>query len=890
MSDDRQRTPRWRRYLRLARPNPRADVDDELAFHIDMRTERNVALGMSRDDARREAEQRFGAVAPVRDALVEHDVKRHARTERAELFSDLTHDVRFGMRSLLRAPGFTIAAVLTLALGIGANAAIFSVVDALLLRPLPYARPHELVSLGSGSAGEFLALRERLHTVAPLAAWVDQTHPIDDGHETVRAEGAAVTTNMLSMLGVSPAMGRDFTPQDGVIGNNAVALVSHGMWQRRFGSAADVVGRRLTIEGEPFTIIGVMPASFNFPNKNTEYWQPYAVDLRNVGMTWAVGGKKFIGRMAAGATIEQARRELRTVWPSLRRMNPLWDPGDTYGRDARVTPLQEDIVGSARSLAWMLFGSVLLVLLIACVNVANLQLARATARERELAVRAALGGGRGRLVRQLVTESVLLSLCGAVLGIGIGALAIRALVAALPAGVPRADEIALSVPVLAYTALLSVATGLLFGIVPAWRATSSKLSVGSVVGFGRRATAGPSHVGTSAALVAGEVALAVMLAVSSILLVRSFAALRATSAGFDAENLVAARVTPPYSTFREADQVTAFYSTVLDRARALPGVHGAAAVDKLPMAQSVWGVALRVEHQFENAKRILPDIGHYQSVTSDYFATMGIPLLRGRAFSEADRPDAPPVAIVSRSLARRFWPNDDAIGKRVGYPYDTTWMTIVGVVPDTKQDSLRDTAATSIYTPWRQRSRMSGAEMWLVVRATAGGGDPSGLTTAIRRIVAETDRTVAVSDVRTMSAVVDRSLSTTRFTTVLVASFATLALLLGAVGIYGVMSYLVGQRRREMGIRVALGATRSQVVRLIVGRAIRLAAVGGVVGLGSALMTTRALRQWLYGVSPSDPTTLAIVAVLFLAVAAVASSAPALRATRVDPSTSLRDE
>jgi len=887
MSDDRRRTPRWRRYLRLTRPNVREDVDDELAFHIDMRTERNIALGMSPDDARREAEQRFGDVAPLRDALVDHDVKQHARIERAELLSDLRHDVRFGTRSLLRAPGFTIAAALTLALGIGANAAIFSVIDALLLRPLPYSRPHQLVSLGFGSAGEYLALRERLRSVEQLSAWVEQTHPIDDGHETVRAEGAAVTANLLSMLGVSPAMGRGFTPQDGTVGNNFVVIISHGMWQHRFGGAADVVGRRLNIEGAPYTIIGVMPSSFSFPNKNTEYWQPYAFELQNVGIIWAVGGKKFIGRLAAGASVEQARREVRTVWPSLRRMNPLWDPGDSYGRDASVTPLQDDIVGSARALAWMLFGSVLLVLLIACVNVANLQLVRATARERELAVRAALGGGRGRLMRQLVTESVLLALCGAVLGIGVGALAIRALVAALPAGVPRADEIALSLPVLAYAAVLSIATGLVFGIVPAWRATSPKTSVGSIVGFGRRATAGPSHVGTSAALVAGEVALAVMLAVSSILLLRSFVALRSTSTGFDAENVIAARVTPPGATFHEPERLTAFYSTLLDRARALPGVRGAAAVDKLPMAQSVWGVALRIEHQFEDAKHTLPDLGHYQSVTPDYFTTMGIPIQQGRAFSDADRPGAPPVVIVSRSVARRFWPNEDAIGKRVGYPYDTLWMTIVGVVPDTKQDSLRDTLSTSVYTPWRQRSRMSGEEMWLVVRAT---GDPASIAASIRRIVAEADRTVAVSDVRTMNAVVDRSLSTTRFTTVLVASFAALALLLGAVGIYGVMSYLVSQRTREMGIRVALGATRSQVVRLIVSRALRLAAAGGVVGLGAALMTTRALRQWLYGVSPSDPTTLAIVAVVFLVVAVVASSAPALRATRVDPSTSLRAE
>jgi len=887
MSGDSGRAKRWRRYLRLGRPNARADVDDELAFHLDMRTQRNVALGMSPDDARREAEQRFGELDPVRDVLVDHDARRNVRTERAELLSDLVHDVRFGVRSLLRAPAFTISAALTLALGIGANAAIFSVVHALLLQPLPYARPYELVSVGTGSAAEYLALRERLHAIRDLSAWVEQTHPVDDGQEAVRVEGAAVTVNLISMLGASPAMGRGFTAQDAIIGNNTVVIISHGMWQRRFGAARDVIGRRLLIEGMPYSIVGVMPPTFNFPNKQTEYWQPYAFEMRNVGLLWAVGGKKFIARLAPGATLDQARREVRTVWPSLRRQNPLWDPGPDYARDATVTPLQDDIVGSTRPLVWMLFGSVLLVLLIACVNVANLLLARATARERELAVRAALGGGRGRLMRQLVTESILLAVCGAVLGVAIGAAALRGLVSALPPGVPRADEIALSLPVIAYTALLAIGTGLLFGIVPAWRATAAGSSVRSVVGFGRRATAGHSHARTSAVLVAGEVALAVLLAVSSALLVRSFAALRATAPGFEPTNLIAARITPPIAKFVKPEKLSSLYTELIDRTRALPGVRSAAAVDKLPMAQSVWGMALRIEHQHEDNKHTLPDVGHLQSVTPDYFTAMGIPLLRGRAFTDADRADALPVAMVSRSVARRFWPNDDAVGKRIGYAFDSPWMTIVGVVPDTKQDSLRDTLATSIYVPWEQRTRMSGAEMWLVVRTTE---DPASVTTAIRRIVRETNPSVPVSDVRTMSAVVGDSMSKTRFTTLLVGAFATLALLLGAVGIYGVMSYLVSQRAREMGIRIALGAKRADVVRLVVGRAMWLAATGGIVGIAAAIFVARALRQWLYGVSPSDPITLTAVSVLLLGVASLASFAPALRATRVDPALSLREE
>lgn len=878
--------PPWRRYLRFLRPNVREDVDEELAFHLDMRTERNVALGMSPDDARRDAIARFGEVASVREVLVAHDAWKETRSQRAEYLSDLAHDLRFGFRSLVRAPGFTLAAALTLALGIGANAAIFSVLNAIVLRPLPYAHPGQLVSLGNGSAGEYLELRQRLRSLSGLAAWVEQTHPVDDGQDALRVEGAAVTTNLMSLLGVAPLIGRGFTDRDAVIGNNTVVIISHGMWQRRFGGAQDVIGKRLSIEGAPYTIIGVMPRSFNYPNKDVEYWQPYAFELRNAGIIWAVGGKKFIGRLAERATLEQARREVRTVWPSLRRLNPLWDPGDDYRRSATVTPLQEEIVGTARSLVWMLFGSALLVLLIACVNVANLLLARATARERELAVRAALGGGRGRLVRQLVTESVLLASFGAILGVALGYVAVHWLVALIPSGVPRADEIRLSGAVLVYIALLSTATGVLFGIVPAMRATAAPRAASSV-GFGRRATFGVSHARASAALVSGEVALAVLLAVASILLVRSFAALRSIAPGFEPTHLIAARVTPPIMRYKDPDRVTSFYSVILERAAALPGVRSVAAVDKLPMAQTVWGMALRVEYQFEDATHDLPMVGHFQAVTPAYFRTMGIPFLHGRAFTDGDRADQLPVTIVSQSLARRFWPNEDPIGKRVGYPFESPWMTIVGVVPDTKQDSLRDTLSTSMYVPWQQRSRLSGAEMWTLVRTTA---DPALVSASIRRIVREVDRTVPVSDVRTMTAVVDASMSKTRFTTGLVAAFALLAVMLGAVGIYGVMSYLVGQRTREMGIRMALGATRAAVVKLVVGRAVQLAVVGAGAGAVAALFASRALRRWLYGVSPTDPVTFVAVIALFVAVAALASYAPALRATRIDPVRSLREE
>ena len=888
-----ERAPRWRRYLRFAlfvRADVPAEVDDELAFHLAMRVERNIALGMSPDDARREAIERFGDVGSVRTALVDHDRRKHTARRRAEYVSDFVQDLKFGVRALRRSPAFTIAAALTLALGIGANTAIFSVVNAVVLQPLPYKQPDRLVTIGFGSTGEYFALRDRLRAIVDLAAWVPATHPVNVGGDAVRLNGVAVTTNLLPLLGVSPIVGHGFTTADGMYGNSNVVLISHAFWQREFAGAADVIGRKISIEGSPFTIIGVMPPTFHYPSDDVEYWQPIVVNPNNLGLIWGLGSRRMIGRLASNATLAQARTELQSVWPSLRRSNPLWDPGPGYRAHTAVTPLQTELVGSARALLWMLFGATLLVLLIACVNVANLLLARAVTRERELAVRAALGGGRGRLVRQLVTESLVLAALGAVAGVTLGWLAVRGLVAAMPAGIPRADEISMSGRALAFALTISIGTGLLFGLIPALRATraTSAGSQSSIAGSGRRATSGGSHLRVSGALVVGEIALAVMLVTASLLLVRSFAALRAIGPGFETTHVVAGRISVPYARFAADTQgVLAFYQNVLNRARALPDVRNAALIDHLPLAEPVWGIAARVQGQFEDFTRGLPMIDHMQIVTPGYFATMGIRVTRGRGFDDRDRGDAPWVAVVSQTVAKRFWPNGDAIGQRVGFPYASPWITIVGIVPDTKQDSLRDTSSASMYVPWAQASRRFTGEMWLVARTT---GDPAATGTDIRRLVHEIDRAVPVSDVRTMNAVISDSVTKSRFTTLLVAAFALLALALGAVGIYGVMSYLVGERRHEMGIRIALGASRASVMRLVLRRAAWLAGVGAAIGIAGAVVETRSLRQWLYGVSAVDPVTFLIVPILFLAVAALASSAPALRATRADPATTLRDE
>ena len=884
---DRVPGQRWLRYLRLAKPNVTADVDDELSFHIDMRVQDNIRRGMSPDDARREALERFGAVETVRGALVDHDRSKQARVERRELLGDLSQDISFGIRSLRRAPAFAAAAILTLALGIGANTAIFSVVNALLLQPLPYDRPEELVSIGGGSGGEFFALRERLHAFEELAAYRPQQFALDNGGEVTRIYGAAVTPNLFRTLGTSPMVGTGFTDEQGVAGKNMVVVLSHRLWQREFGGARDVVGKRVLLEAVPFTVIGVMPPDFRYPSYTAQYWVPLTFNRDNPGAHWAVQNIVFVGRIKTGMSLEAAIADVRATWPTLRRLNPLWDPGESYGRDPPTTPLQERMIGAPKSLLWLLLGCVSLVLLIACVNVANLLLARATARERELAVRAAVGGGRARLIRQLITESVLLSFVGAALGIGIAVVAVRWLVSVMPAGIPRLEEIAVNGSVLLVTGAVAVITGLLFGIVPAIRATSaSTAAAGSMIG-GRRSTQGARHHRIAGILVSAEVALAVTLVIGALLLVRSFAELGRIETGYDPRNLIAARVSPPGGSYtnQEPARVEAFYRELLARLGATPGVRHVAAVDKMPIASQVWGIAPRIQGQFEDGRQMLPDVHHFQAVTENYFAAMSIPVKEGRAIDATDGADANPVAMVSESMARKFWPNESAIGKRIGYPWPSPWITIVGVVPDVRQDSLRDTLNTSIYVPWRQRSRMSGTEMWVIARTA---GDPGAMATTIRSIVGDIDRTVAVSDVRTMDEIIGRSVQRDRFILIMVGGFAIVALTLGAVGIYGVMSYLVSQRTQEMGVRIALGASTGSVVAMVVRRGALMAGCGAVVGVIAAVWATKPLRAFLYGVSATDPLTFASVPVAFLLVALLASLVPARRATRVDPVKALR--
>jgi putative ABC transport system permease protein len=533
----------------------------------------------------------------------------------------------------------------------------------------------------------------------------------------------------------------------------------------------------------------------------------------------------------------------------------------------------------------LLEACVVVVLLVACVNLANLMLARITGREREFTVRAAVGGGRGRLVRQLLTESATIAVAGGALGVLLAVAGVRWGVASLPAGVVRTADIHVNAGVLVFTAALAIITGLVFGILPAFRAARTGESAQSVLSV-RGPSRGSGQHRLSAALVAGEMALAVLLAITAGLLTRSFARLRDLSPGFRTEHVVSALISPPAASYKDAARVTAFYTNLTDRVSSMPGVTSAALVDKLPIAGPVYGMGMRVQGQYEDGKHLLPSADHVLTITPKYLSVLGIPVLDGRALDEGDRAGAPPVVLVSKSLARRFWPNGDAVGKRVGYPAESPWLTIVGVVPDVRIDSLRDTASIAVYVPFKQRPTFANVEMSIVIRTAA---EPEAIAAGLREIVASIDRTVPVTRVRAMDDVLGQSVAKPRFTTLVVGGFALAALLLGATGIYGVMSYVVSQRTHEMGVRVALGATPGDIVRLVVGRGAVLALVGAAIGCGMAVVATRSLRSLLFGVSATDPLTFGGAVAVFTVVAIAASALPARRATRADPVQALRE-
>jgi putative ABC transport system permease protein len=801
----------------------------------------------------------------------------------------LLQDIRYALRAMRRTPGFTAVALLTLALGIGANAAIFSVINAVLLRPLPFPDPDRVLRVYSTFQGErgvlsprnFLDVREQQKSFASLAAYYADGYTLSGAGDPERLDGATVSADFFGVLGVKPLVGRTFRPDEDVPGKNRVAVLGYDLWRRRFGGDRGIVGRAVTLEGVPYVVVGVMPAGFAYPEKR-EIWTPIPFDSSFTGQ--GSRGAYYIsaiGRLAPGATPEHAAVEVAGIAGRLARAYP--EANANVGGTA--LPLAEALVGDIRGSLLVLLAAVGFVMLIACANLANLLLSRAAARQGEMAVRVALGAGRRRLIRQLLTESVALSLAGAALGLVLARWGAAFLVSMKPRGIPRLEGVGVDATVVAYTAGIAVLTGILFGLAPALQAARGQVATALREG-GRSPSASRGSARMRGALVVAEMALAVMLLAGAGLLIRSFATLRAVNPGFRTDRALTFRIAVPESRYGRDAQIDGFYSRLLATTAALPGAAGVGAVSALPLS----GTSFNFDFTVDGRPKPPPGASatlETRAITPGYLTVMGIPVLRGRGFTEADRAGAPPVVLISQSAARKFFAGEDPIGKRIVLGWtrtDTvhTGGTVVGVVGDVKLSRLEDEAPPHIYLAHHQVPTQA---MSVVLRGT---GDPLSLAPAVRRTVAALDPDVPVTRLLSVSQLVSDSVSQRRFYMLLLTLFAALALALAGVGIFGVVSYTVVQRTREIGIRMALGAAPGRVLHEVVGRGVGLAGIGLGVGLVLSLGATRTLAGLLYGVGPQDPATLAATLAVLGGAALAASWIPARRATRVDPITALR--
>jgi putative ABC transport system permease protein len=795
--------------------------------------------------------------------------------------ASIRQDVRFAWRGLLRDRVFTAVAVSTLALGIGANSAIYTLVDGVLLRSLPFARPTELVSVAPDHSllrAEYAMARERLRSVTALAGYQPRVGVSISGEgEAIRAVGALISANLLATLGVEP-IGRDFEPVHEQANSGAVAIISHRLWRARYAGEQSVLGRALVIDGATHHIIGVMPADFAFPDADTDVWLPATIDAAQPGTFWGVGGLRAVGRLRAGATAAQVQAELRGLAEAMRLANPFWTPNAGYRNDNTVVPLRDALVGNARTMLLVLMGAVVLVWLIACANVGNLMLARGLGREREIALRMALGAGRSRILRQLLTESAVLSLIGGASGLAAGWVLLGAVVPRLPADLPRLPEVAMDVRVLGFTAVASILAAIVFGVLPAFR-VASRHPAASVAG-GQRAGASMRQRRLSSGIIVAEVALAAVLVTGAGLLLRSVGNLSRVDTGFATEQVVTARLSLPPGLYREPAKRLAFYEQIIERVRGFPGVHDVALTRQLPFDGELSLTAAAVEHVTTDPNDL--PVFELRAVTPDYFRTLRIPLVEGRTFTGEDRPDRQPVALVDRATAERFWPGESALGRRIGRPWLQEWRTIVGVVGTVRNNELKGERSPTLYVPMAQEP---GSAAVLAVRTNATLAGVGGM---IRTAVAEADPAVPVSHLLPFDDLVTAAASRERIAALLIGAFAALAMLLGAVGLYGVLSYAVTRRAHELSVRSALGATRNSLLGMVLREGLSLGAIGVAIGLPSAVLAGRALRSLLYGVDETDPANLAIVALALLVTCTLAALIPALRAVRAEPAKALR--
>jgi putative ABC transport system permease protein len=877
--------------LRLFQSDLREDVDAELQFHLEMHIRDLIAAGCAPAVAREEAERRFGELGSVRRACLAIDTRVARRSRRLEFLGDLWRDARFAWRSLRRQPGFLAAILLTLGIGIGANSAIFTVVRATLLRPLPYAEPERLVHLweltptassgrSEASHPDYLDLKSRNRSLAGLEGY-DATNVTLSGEAIPRrAQGMRVTPGFFRLMGVLPAIGRSFAPEERAPNAPAVVVLSSGYWQRVLGGDPAVLQRTVAIDGRAHRVIGVLPPRFQFaPAGEAELWLP--LDRSAEGLAerfnhWL----NLVGRLRPGVTLAAARADLSGLMARLASEYP----ETNQGRGLLAVPLRDEVMGEIRPIVLALFGAVGLVLLIGCANIASLLLARALARQRELAVRVALGAGRRRLMRQLLAESLLIAGLGGLLGAALAPLGVQYLIGRLPGHfvdrLPFLREVQVDGVVLLYALGIALLTGVGFGLLPALqaaRASSAELLRGDrVTGGGRR---------LRDALVVAELALTTGLLVAAGLLGRSLQNLLATDLGFQPERVLTFRIALAGSRYQSGAAQQLFFESLLERTRGLPGVTRAGAVSNLPLNGGGTNT-FRVEGQPEPEPSQRAE-ATMRGVAAEYFQAMGIRLVSGRGFDSRDDSVSAPVVVLSESLARRLVPGGSALGARLRfYAFPASAWTVVGVVGDVKTGSLDAEPPPTIYYSHRQgpENRMA-----LVIRTE---GDPTALTGLIRAAVAELDATLPVYGVGAMAGQVDASpaLSARRFPLTLITAFAAAALLLAIIGIYGVINYSVTQRTREMGVRMALGASASQLVRSVLRQGVQLAGLGILIGTLLAFSASRVLVSLLYGVSPGDPLTYLGVGLLLGLVTLAASWLPARRAARVDPLTALRAE
>jgi predicted permease len=881
---------------RFWQPPLSREVDEELAFHLEMRVRELVARGMDPAEARREAERRFGDLPSMRRRLLHLGHERNRTMRRTEWLAELRQDLAYGFRTLARNPGFTAVALLTLGIGIGATTAIFSAVNAVILRPLAIPdvdRVMLVAELYEGrpadvSVGNFVdwrAANASRPVFSELGAinWRNFTLA---GEQPERVLGAAVTAGYFGVMGVAPLRGRVFTAEEDRPGGARVVVLGHRLWQRRFGGEASAVGRVIILNGLPHTVLGVMPATFDFTNGTEDLWIPAAFTPAQQ----AQHDEHYLtvyGRLVAASTPEAARSVLAEVQRVLNQRYP----NENGSRSVHVEPMMRRFVGDARSQLLLILGAVVLVLLIACANVANLLLARGAARAREFAIRASIGAGRGRLVRQLLAESVALALAAAGLGIAVAWVVIRTLVAAAPPAVPRLEQAALDPATLGFAVAIALVSTALFGLAPALR--SARADLQGALRTGQVRASGGRHDWLRQGLVSAEVALALVLLVGATLLVRTAIHLQRLDPGFEPRGLVTARIALPAESYATPESVRRAFESVLENLAASPGVRSAGLSTQVPMGPGGGSNGLVPE-----GKHVGPESAvnaRMRLVSPGYAETIGLRLKSGRQLGADDRTGAPRAMVVNEALARALVPGQDPLGKRVlcceGTHDDPRWKTIVGVVGDVRSQGPDRAVLPEFFLPISQAPDEAwnwiGRTMSLIARADR---DPLVLGPSMREALRRVDPSLPVYRIETLEASLSNALAPARFRTALLGSLAVIGLLLALVGIYGVVAFLVTRRRAEIGVRMALGASTGDVLRLVVGQGLRPVLVGAAIGVVGAIASARLLSVWLHGVSATDPLTLGATAGALVLVAVVASVLPARRATRVEAVEAMRSE